>query len=94
MDDAALRTLEERSRREILQGRGAEPSAEERAVAVKVLRFYQKLADNLLAHADQEYPAEVARGLEVSRTLLKAKDPAGQLVDYLVEYRLGHVEED
>jgi len=69
------------------------PTKEELKTARKVLEFYEKLANKVANVTEQEYPEEVARGLEVWLELL-SDDPAKRLEGYLEEYRFGHGDED
>lgn len=66
-----------------------EPTEEERAIARRVLKYYQKQAFRLLVITDQEKPSEWARGNEDWVNLLKG-DPKKTMDEYLAEYEAGH----
>lgn len=64
------------------------PTKEELKLVRKVLKSYRNLANKVAETTEQEYPHEVARGLEVWLDLL-SDDPEKRLNEYLEEYKLG-----
>lgn len=65
------------------------PTIQEIKIARKVLKSYQKLSNKVATVTEQEYPEEVARGLEVWLDLLDG-DPEEALKSYLEEYKASH----
>jgi len=65
------------------------PTKEELKMAFNVLKFYEKQASNLVTITEQEYPSEIARGLEIWMELLSG-DPGEYMKSYLDEYKAGH----
>jgi len=65
------------------------PTIQEIKTARKVLKTYQKLANKVATVTEQEYPEEIARGLEVWLDLLSG-DPEQSLKDYLEDYKASH----
>lgn len=66
------------------------PTKEEIKAAYKVLKTFEKQASHLSTKTEQEYPHEIARGLEVWLEILQSGDPEKWLKDYEDEYDAGH----
>ena len=67
----------------------SKPTKKEIKTAIKVLRSFEKKANKLATNTEQEYPHEVARGLEVWLEILESEDP-DFFADYEEEYTAGH----
>lgn len=65
------------------------PTKEERAIARRVLKYYQKQSFKLAETTEQEKPSKWATGNEDWVILLQG-DPQKTMDEYLAEYKAGH----
>ena len=70
--------------------RRMEPSPEERAIALRVLRFYGRLAEDLAKETEQERPGEWSTALEGATRLFKEGNPSKTFADYRQEWLLSN----